>query len=1465
MEESLLTSTPFQTDQPPYKLYTKKGYPATCSGGDNTESSCRVPVFDTNWCSVYDGMSSSHITSYDEITELNGNEITRIPNNINTLGYDAHHMILPEGAVSPGASQATLTVRAGPQGSTLPFLAYIAIERLQPKLSMAKTANKDATGLSSQIKYSLKIKNEGNAPSLGGDVIYDTLDAATMFTSGSLTASETGVSVVSNVNNQLEFKVANPIPAGDSIIIDFLVDVIPFADNPSLFNPPACKRTIENTAFIEYNTLGSGILQTKSNSNDCGVGSETRVVLVDEQLASSTTTRVGPFDGCSLETEDAYEKIRTELLNNGVAESMLNQFDIRDSNYVRIRPGDLFGEIVDTKVYYAIQDVSSGASCQEVYELTFECSECSVTVTSTPNASVCSGSPLSYTITADVPAASFSWNRNAVIGITNPSVSNQTTNPMSETLVNTTSDSIKVKYEITPLVANCVSVPFELQVSVIPIAEITNVEVVDSICSGETSTGFLITSNVTNATFRWQSTPMNVTGVTPSGITDSIPSEELIAANGGEVTYSVTPSLEGLCVGTAVDFTVVVSSNPLVSANSDAIDNKTCPGDAIILSGNGAGADADYSWSDGVVDGVAFVPTTDKRYFLNGSNQSGCFDTTSIEIKVNDKPLATISGGKEVCDGGALELTIGLSSGKAPFTVDVLVGSLTLSYNSVSSVPQDSVTFIANLAGAYSLDNLKDANGCTALAADLTTETSVVYIDVPVAEITNPTTRSKTISNAVNHFQLESVVIPSGYTGEWSNTGMGTISQSGYLSSLNKTVETDGLSAATSVVIWEVSDLGNVCPPATDTVNIIRREITVAEAVNDTICLSNTTYTQQPITFPNNSIDEQAEWLAVGGAPAPLSGSTTLEVDFTEMGTYQYTYRIFNPTLFDDLGNPLESQKTITIVVNDIPDVSLANLAGVDFGCLDSVKMYKAVGVTNVETYQWTLPLGFSGSSVVDSIDVKLGSLLGGTIEVFASNETCGINPLPLSISVTDIRQVPQIKPVIDGVDEVCESQSTTVYTITNDLADAEYVTWKWNTNIKLNLVDPSRDLILNAVDFTGLTSGVIEAIPVNECGANESVKGELSIAILDEIKPEVSLSSNMLNNEFCLADNNPVNFKASPIKGFGDNPTFEFVINGTGERSPISPTNTYEATDIQYRVTVIMTSNDECRSQDTAMAHVRMKDISPAVSLSLGADKCAGEKVVIKALISPEDRNGSSLQWYNHNQELLNMRNQTQVVFSNSGFYSLYSVYDNGVCEPVSSIQDPIDSVQFTIWEQPVIVLPPSVQREIYQVTTNKQHETVFTLPITVAGLLKDTIMYDWQGEGVVNGGAKDLTISYLPNQEGVYEYELTVSNVNFLPCQDRKQFEIRANIALEVPNAFSPNGDGVNDWWEIPGITRYQNARVQIYNRWGNQLFDKSGYNSSNAWRGDGHPVGTYYYVIQLNSEVWPEPLTGALTITR
>lgn len=104
-----------------------------------------------------------------------------------------------------------------------------------------------------------------------------------------------------------------------------------------------------------------------------------------------------------------------------------------------------------------------------------------------------------------------------------------------------------------------------------------------------------------------------------------------------------------------------------------------------------------------------------------------------------------------------------------------------------------------------------------------------------------------------------------------------------------------------------------------------------------------------------------------------------------------------------------------------------------------------------------------------------------------------------------------------------------------------------------------------------------------------------------------------------------------------------------------------------------------------------------------------------------------------------------------------------------------------------------------------------------------------------------------------------------------DMDQAEVSPSC-LTIYNEFSPNGDGVNEFFKIDCISRYPNNVLQVYNRWGNIVYEQRSYN--NDWdgtsngratvqQGDLLPVGTYYYVLDLGDG--SEPRTDWLYINR
>jgi gliding motility-associated-like protein len=69
-------------------------------------------------------------------------------------------------------------------------------------------------------------------------------------------------------------------------------------------------------------------------------------------------------------------------------------------------------------------------------------------------------------------------------------------------------------------------------------------------------------------------------------------------------------------------------------------------------------------------------------------------------------------------------------------------------------------------------------------------------------------------------------------------------------------------------------------------------------------------------------------------------------------------------------------------------------------------------------------------------------------------------------------------------------------------------------------------------------------------------------------------------------------------------------------------------------------------------------------------------------------------------------------------------------------------------------------------------------------------------------------------------------------------------------IPNTFTPNGDGINDVWNIEKIENYPNCTVNIFNRYGEKVYASVGYSVpwDGTYKGSPLPTGTYYYVIDL-----------------
>lgn len=126
------------------------------------------------------------------------------------------------------------------------------------------------------------------------------------------------------------------------------------------------------------------------------------------------------------------------------------------------------------------------------------------------------------------------------------------------------------------------------------------------------------------------------------------------------------------------------------------------------------------------------------------------------------------------------------------------------------------------------------------------------------------------------------------------------------------------------------------------------------------------------------------------------------------------------------------------------------------------------------------------------------------------------------------------------------------------------------------------------------------------------------------------------------------------------------------------------------------------------------------------------------------------------------------------------------------------------------------------------------------------------------------DATASYRPGTYPIYVDGATATNYSITQLQGTLTI-LSVYDAKNIPNVITPNGDGINDIWNIPGILAYPVAEVRIFNRLGQQVYYSKGYAKpfDGTMNGSQLSTGVYYYMIKVDAAT--PVASGSLTIIR
>ncbi len=140
------------------------------------------------------------------------------------------------------------------------------------------------------------------------------------------------------------------------------------------------------------------------------------------------------------------------------------------------------------------------------------------------------------------------------------------------------------------------------------------------------------------------------------------------------------------------------------------------------------------------------------------------------------------------------------------------------------------------------------------------------------------------------------------------------------------------------------------------------------------------------------------------------------------------------------------------------------------------------------------------------------------------------------------------------------------------------------------------------------------------------------------------------------------------------------------------------------------------------------------------------------------------------------------------------------------------------------------------------------------------NNLTYKWTPSTGLN---HDNILNPVVNAVDNTKYVLTVTSADH--CTAQASVEVLVKKKLVIPSAFTPNGDGINDTWQIKYIEDYPGCTVDIFNRYGEKIYSSINYavEWDGTYKGNYLPTGTYYYII--NPKNGRSIMSGPVTIIK
>ncbi len=853
---------------------------------------------------------------------------------------------------------------------------------------------------------------------------------------------------------------------------------------------------------------------------------------------------------------------------------------------------------------------------------------------------------------------------------------------------------------------------------------------------------------------------------------------------------------------------VLVNVNPLPNAYAGT-DKEICINDVTTLTATGGIA---YLWSPSgsVSSSISVSPSLTTAYIVSVTDINGCSNRDTVIVSVNALPVISAGANQSICSGLPASLN---ASGGAGY----LWNPGNISGATVTVTPPATTNYI--VTGT-------DSNGCVNTDTVLVLVNQLPVIDAGAGQVLcSGGNGTLTASGGISYLWM-----PGGLTGT-------TIT-------VNPLVNTTYTVTGTDI---------NGCVNS-DSVSILVNPLPVASAGPDAAICDGAATTLS----------------ATGGISYSWSpgGGTSASISVSPVATTNYIVSVID-------ANGCENQDSVLVIVYALPLVS----AGPDQAICAGSNIN--LGASGAASYIW-FPGNLNGSAITVSPVSSTSYIVTGTDSNGCSNSDVvmiTVNPLPVVNIGGD-------QTICSGLQAVLSAGGGNLYSWNpGGMQGATVNVWPVVTTQYTVTVTDNNGCVSSAV-----TTVYVNPLPVANAGPDQFVcPGDQATMVasggIGYLWMPGSVTGNVLtvtpsgiqsyvltvtdNNGCTDTDTVVVGLEPLPVAAFTlqapvcAGTAFVFSNNSTVTSGSIvghswdfgdgtigtdvMPSHIYTSAG-PYLVSLSILTDAGCTSQ---VSHMLTVNPLPAVDFTT-QPQCAGLPVLFTDL-SDASPNGIVKWIWDFGDGATSWWDQHPAhVYSNPGWYTigLTIVTDSGC---VSGITRPNAVEVFQLPEARFSYTPSSI--------------SIMDPRVYFRDLSLDATSWWWQfGDGVGQSDIPNPVYAY--SDTGIYVVSLEI--INQEGCRDTAYGEvfIEPDFTLYIPNAFTPNGDGINENFNPSGIG-IRTYDLLIFDRWGSQVFSSS--NLSKGW--DGRSAngtvcmqGVYVYTIRVldykNSE---RQYTGQVSLIR